>query len=224
VNTLIAERLAVTATLALLAVLIILIISFPLGIFLSQRPNFVINNLLIFGLSIPNYITGIILVWLFGIIFRLFAPGGFVPFAVNPLASLYALFWPALAVAIPNACTLTCILRDSITRELQKDYVRTAYSKGALSKYVLYRHVLKNAACPVLTMSGILLADILSGSIVVEQVFAIPGIGRLLIGGINARDFPVVISIVLYSTLVVVTVHFAAELFIRFLDPRTRVA
>jgi ABC-type dipeptide/oligopeptide/nickel transport system permease component len=209
--------------LALLAVLIILAISFPLGIALSQKPNFFLNNMLIFGLSVPNYITGIILVWLFGIVFRFFAPGGFVPFSVNPFASLYALFWPALAVAIPNACTMTKFLRDSIIRELQKDYVRTAYSKGALPKYVLYRHVLKNAACPVLTMSGILLADILSGSIVVEQVFAIPGIGRLLIGGINARDFPVVISIVLYSTLVVVTVHFAAELCITFLDPRTRV-
>jgi ABC-type dipeptide/oligopeptide/nickel transport system permease component len=205
-----------------LAVVIIAAISLPLGIALSQRQNFFLNNLLIFGLSVPGYITGIILVWLFGVVFRFFAPGGFVPFSVNPFASLYALFWPALAIAIPKACTMTKFLRDSIIRELQKDYVRTAYSKGALPKQVLYRHVLKNAACPVLTMSGVLLADILSGAIVTEQVFAIPGIGRLLIGGINARDFPVVISIVLYSSLVVVTVHFAAELLIRFLDPRTR--
>jgi peptide/nickel transport system permease protein len=224
VKELILDRLAVTSTLALLAIVLILGVSIPLGILLSFYRNTafdaVVSNALIAGLSVPNYLAGIVLIWLFGIVLHLFTPGGFVPFRTDAFAYFQSLLFPAIAVAIPNTCMMTKFIRTSINAELQKDYVRTAESKGATRGYILRVHVLKNAAVPVLTMFGILLAEVLSGSIILEQVFTIPGIGRLLIGGINARDFPLVMTIVLYTAFIVVTVNFAAELLVRVNDPR----
>ncbi|MDR3312118.1 MAG: ABC transporter permease [Spirochaetaceae bacterium] len=226
VRTLIFHRLSVTATLAAMAAFLVILVSLPLAIFLVRSRNRavrgIIDNTLLVGLSVPNYITGILFIWVFGILLRFFAPGNFVPFAKSPALYFRAVAFPAIAVAVPNICMLTRFLAGSIRTELEKDYVRTARSKGGTSGYILYRHVLKNAALPAVTLSGILLADILSGSIILEQVFAVPGIGRLLISGINGRDFPVVITIVLYTSFVVVVVNFIAESLTRRLDARTK--
>jgi ABC-type dipeptide/oligopeptide/nickel transport system permease component len=225
VRSLILQRLSVTATLSLMAAFLVAAVSIPLAIFAVRSPRALVktlvNNTLILGLSVPSYIPGILFIWIFGIVLRLFSPGAFVPFAQSPALYFRSLLFPAIAVAIPNVCMLTRFLVSSIDAELGKDYVRTARSKGAAASHILYGHVLKNAAVPAITLSGILLADILSGSIILEQVFGIPGIGRLLIAGISARDFPVVITVVLYSAFVVVAVNFAAERITARLDPRS---
>ena len=114
-------------------------------------------------------------------------------------------------------------LRNSVISELKKDYVRTAYSKGNDENRVLYKHVLKNALIPVVTFVAMVIAEILAGSIVVEQVFSVPGIGRLLVSSISNRDYPVVQALVLYITSVVVILNFVVDVLYELLDPRVRV-
>ena len=114
-------------------------------------------------------------------------------------------------------------LRNSVISELKKDYVRTAYSKGNDENHVLYKHVLKNALIPVVTFIAMVIAEILAGSIVVEQVFSVPGIGRLLVSSISNRDYPVVQALVLYITAVVVILNFIVDVLYELLDPRVRV-
>jgi peptide/nickel transport system permease protein len=226
VKDLILERLTVTFTLTFMAMVLSLLISVPLGwwaaLHQNKLPDILVNIGVIAGLSIPNFLAGIGLIWLFGIVFRLFTPGGFVTFSADPALYFRFLLFPAIAVAIPNTCMMTKFIRASVEEEMRKDYVRTAFSKGGGKLYVLRVHVLKNAAIPVLTVFGMLLAETLSGSIILEQVFTIPGLGRLLVGGINARDFPLVMTLTLYIAFVVAGVNFAAELLARQSDPRIR--
>jgi ABC-type dipeptide/oligopeptide/nickel transport system permease component len=226
INRLLGDRLIVTSSIALLASVFMLLVSVPLGFLAAYKKNTwidaLVNNVSILGLSIPNYLTGILLIWLCGITFRLFTPGQFVHYSVSAIRYWQSLFFPALAVAIPNSAMLTKFIRNSVWDEMHEEYTNTAKSKGASRLRILFFHVAQNAATPVLTVAGILIAEILSGSIVIEQVFAIPGLGRLLIGGINARDFPIVITVTVYIAFIVVIVNFIFELLSRLCDPRTR--
>jgi ABC-type dipeptide/oligopeptide/nickel transport system permease component len=225
VTSLIGSRLAVTSTIALIASLLVLVISVPLGFFAAHKKNTwidaLISNGTVAALSVPNYLTGILIIWICGVTLRLFVPGQFVHYSENFFLYLRSLFFPALAVAVPAGAMLTKFIRASVWQEMHKDYTSTAKSKGASRARILIFHIAQNAAPPVLTLLGILVADILSGSIVIEQVFAIPGIGRLLIGSINARDFPVVITITMYTAFIVVIVNFVFEILSRLSDPRT---
>ena len=224
VSRLLSSRLAVTSSIALLAVVIMLAISVPLGFLAAYKKNTwidaLINNCAVIGLSVPNYITGILIIWLFGITLRVFTPGQFVHYSVSVPRYWQSLFFPALAVAVPNSAMLTKFICASLWSEMHAEYAVTAKSKGALPLRILFVHIAQNAAAPVLTLLGILIADILSGSIVVEQVFALPGLGRLLIGGISARDFPVVMTITVYIAFIVVIVNFMFEFLSRLSDPR----
>jgi ABC-type dipeptide/oligopeptide/nickel transport system permease component len=223
---LLASRLAVTASLALLAVALMLVISIPLGFLAAYKKNSwqgaLVQNAAVIGLSVPNYLTGILFIWFFGITLRLFTPGEFVHYRVSVPLYWQSLFFPALAVAVPNSAMLTKFISSSLWNERDKEYALTAKSKGASEGRILAFHLARNAASPVLTLLGILSADILSGSIVIEQVFALPGLGRLLIGSIGARDFPVVSTITLYIAFIVVIVNFMFELLARLSDPRVK--
>lgn len=132
------------------------------------------------------------------------------------------LFFPALAIALPKIAMVVKFLRNSVISEMNKDYVRTAFSKGNTRTGVLYSHILKNALIPVITFFALVIAEILAGSIIVEQVFSVPGIGRLLISSISNRDYPVVQAIVLYITAVVVIINFIVDVLYQFLDPRVK--
>ena len=132
------------------------------------------------------------------------------------------LVFPAIAVALPKIAMVVKFLRNSILSEVNKDYVRTAYSKGNKERRVLYKHVLRNAMIPVVTFLAMVIADILAGSIVVEQVFSVPGMGRLLITSISGRDYPVVQAIVTYITAMVVTINFIVDVLYQFIDPRVK--
>lgn len=226
VSSLLADRLPVTVLLAVIALVIILVFSIPLGIasarFSGKWMDILTNQLTQIIMAIPPFFLGMILTYVFGLVLHLFQPGKF----INPSEDLWEsakyLFFPALAVALPKIAMVVKFLRNSVLSELNEDYVRTAYSKGNSENRVLYVHVLKNAMIPVITFIAMVIAEILAGSIIVEQVFSVPGIGRLLISSISNRDYPVVQAIILYVTTVVVVINFAVDLLYRFLDPRVK--
>lgn len=132
------------------------------------------------------------------------------------------LIFPAFAIALPKAAMCAKYLKTSIMKESKLDYVRTAYSRGNSTMQVLYKHVLKNAIIPVITFLGMTLADMVAGSLVVEQVFSIPGFGRLLISSIANRDYPVVQSIIAIIAIIVVLINFLVDILYRVVDPRIR--
>ena len=158
--------------------------------------------------------------FLFGIVFKWFVPGGYVSYRESLSGFLGYLLFPALSIALPKIAMTARFLRNSMLTQMQADYVRTAYSKGCTRKRVMYGHVLRNALMPVVTFLGMIIAEIVAGSIVVEQVFGLPGIGRLLISSINNRDFPVVEILILYITFVVIFVYFLVDILYRVIDPR----
>lgn len=228
VKGLLADRLLVTILLAIEAFLIILICAIPLGIlsarFFGGWIDAVINQVSQFVMAVPAFFLGILLTYIFGLILKMFQPGNFVSPFEDFSASVTYLFYPALAVALPKIAMVVKYLRNSVISELNKDYVRTANSKGNTETAVLYGHVLKNAMIPVVTYLAMVISDILAGSIVVEQVFSVPGLGRLLITSISTRDYPVVQAIVLYVTAVVVVVNFIVDVLYQLVDPRVKIS
>jgi peptide/nickel transport system permease protein len=227
VRGLIAGRLPVTLFLALLSFVLTAVISIPLGVYSARKRGSIqdraIGATMMVFLSMPNFFLGIVFVWLFGLVLKLFTPGGYVDYSTDFTRFFGYIFFPALAIALPNAAVVVKFLRGSAIGELRSDYVRTARAKGASEDRVLYGHVLKNAMIPVIALFGMIVAEIFSGSIIIEQVFSIPGIGRLLISSITSRDFPMVETLVMYISLIVVLANFAVDIVIQLVDPRIKV-
>lgn len=224
VSRLIAGKLPVTLTLAGLSLLLIIIFSIPIGILWggtkSRALDGVLNVLSQFTMSVPSFFLGIIIIYVFGLIMRWFTPGGYVSYREDFWGYIRYMLFPAITVAVPKVAMTAKFLRNSIITQLKSDYVRTAYSKGARRFRVLFVHVLKNAMIPVVTFIGIIAAEIAAGSIVVEQVFGLPGIGRLLVSSISTRDYPVVQALMLYIVSAVVIVYFVVDILYRYIDPR----
>ncbi|MDR2741290.1 MAG: ABC transporter permease [Treponema sp.] len=221
------ERLPVTFSLAVLSLVFILLIGIPAALLPSGKENSpldrVTDTAATIMISFPGFFLGVLLIWIFGVILKLFVPGAYVSYRQDLGGFLACLIFPALAIALPNAAILVKFLRGSIFQQLRSDYVRTAYSKGNSRGRVLYRHALKNAAIPAVTLMGMITADVFSGSIVIEQVFTIPGIGRLLIASITSRDFSMAQVLVVYIAFVVVLANTLADIAIQIIDPRIRV-
>ncbi|MDR1100415.1 MAG: ABC transporter permease [Treponema sp.] len=224
---LIMDRLPVTCCLAGLSLALMLLLAFPAALLSVRREGGFLDRLINIGtainISFPGFFLAVLFIWIFGIILKLFSPGAYVGYAESPEGFFTYLLFPALAIAIPNAAILVKFLRASILQQLRLDYVRTAYSKGASSRRVLYRHALKNALIPALTFLGMILADIFSGSIIIEQVFTIPGIGRLLIASISSRDYPMIQTLVVYIAFIVVFANTLVDIAIQIIDPRIKV-
>lgn len=224
VSRLIAGKLPVTLTLAGLSLLLIIIFSIPIGILWGgtkcRAVDGVLNVLSQFTMSVPSFFLGIIIIYLFGLVMKWFTPGGYISYREDFLGYIRYMLFPAVTVALPKTAMTAKFLRNSIITQLKSDYVRTAYSKGAQRKRVLFVHVLKNAMIPVVTFIGIIAAEIAAGSIVVEQVFGLPGIGRLLVSSISTRDYPVVQALMLYIVIAVVIVYFVVDILYRYIDPR----
>jgi peptide/nickel transport system permease protein/oligopeptide transport system permease protein len=223
---LIGERLPVTIWIALLSIVIILIISIPLGIVAAGKKGKLVDQIITFllhtSMAIPPFFLGIIITLLFGILLKWFTPGRYVGPKDNFIQFIRYIIFPAIAIAIPKIAMVVKFLRSSVIRQMKLDYVRTARSKGNQEKRILYKHVLKNAFIPVLTFIAMVIADVLAGSIIIEQVFGIPGLGRLLVTAISNRDFPVVQVIILYIAAVVVVINFIVDLLYQCIDPRVR--
>ena len=226
VASLLTSRLAVTVLLAAMSFLLILIVSIPLGIlsarFSGKFPDAAINIITQITMAIPSFFLGIILTYIFGLVLKWFQPGKFVQLDESFSGCVRYLIFPAIAVALPKIAMVVKFLRNSVLSEMGQDYVRTAYSRGNNDRAVLYRHVLMNAFIPVVTFMALIIAEILAGSIIVEQVFSVPGVGRLLITAISDRDYPVVQAIVTYVTALVVIINFLVDVVYQLIDPRVR--
>ena len=226
VGELLSDRLPVTVMLAVISLLMILICSVPLGLLCARGAGGVldhaVNQILQTVMAVPSFFLGILLTYAFGLVLHWFQPGQFVEPSESFFGAASYLVFPALAVALPKIAMVVKFLRNAVLSELSKDYVRTAKSRGNSSRRILYVHVLKNAMIPVITFTAMVVAEILAGSIIVEQVFSVPGVGRLLISSIFNRDYPVVQAIVMYITLVVVAVNFLVDFMYQLLDPRVR--
>lgn len=226
VSELLNERLTVTLLLAAISFLIILLISIPLGILSARKEgtwvDTFINIFTQITMAVPAFFLGMILTYIFGLILKFFQPGKFVMPQENLAQCLAYLIFPAIAIAIPKIAMVVKFLRNSVLSEVKKDYVRTAYSKGNRTKKVLYIHVFRNAMIPVITFIAMVAAEILAGSIVVEQVFGVTGMGRLLVTAITHRDYPIVQAVVLYITVLVIVINFIVDILYQFVDPRVR--
>lgn len=226
VSALIAQKLPITFALTLLSFLIMLVCAIPLGIYTAKHEGGMLDRIIMVVnqviMAIPPFFSGIMITYLFGLILKWFQPGSFVSYTVSVGRFFHYLLFPAVAIALPKAAMTVKLLRSSLLQEAKKDYVRTAYSKGNRTNGVLYRHVLKNAMIPVITFLAMTFTDMIAGSVIMEQVFSVAGMGRLLISSISSRDYPVVEAIIVLLALIVVLANFAADLLCRVLDPRIR--
>ena len=224
---LLGSRVAVTAALAGMSFVLIVAISLPLGILCARYEGGVVDRVVTvldqITMSIPNFLLGFVLTYVFSLVLHWFTVGSFSSAAEQGVgAYLGYLFFPALAIALPKAAMTVKMLRGSILGEMREDYIRTAYSKGNSKGAVLWRFALRNAMIPTITFLAMTIADIVAGSIVVEQVFAVSGVGQMLVSSISNRDYPVVQAIVAFIAVVVVVCNFAADLLYRVMDPRLR--
>jgi ABC-type dipeptide/oligopeptide/nickel transport system permease component/ABC-type transport system substrate-binding protein len=226
VGELIAERLQVSAPLALMAMILSLLIALPVGVLAaSRRGTFVdtaLNGLMQVGVALPNFWIGLLLILVFSTQLHWFAAGGFVGWEAGFFPALKGLLLPAIALAAPQAAIIARVLRTSLLETMNQDYVRTARAKGLSWRQALWRHALRNAMIPVLTIIGLQLPFLLAGGIIIENVFSLPGIGRLVFQAITQRDLIVVQSVVIVLVFAVVTVTFLIDLAYLAVDPRLR--
>lgn len=226
VKDLLFDRLPVTMSLAGLALVIVLLVSLPLGMFAARRQNKLsdmsLSTVTQVGMAIPSFWLGMILILYIGLQFSFFKISGYIPWSQSVAGALSTLVLPALTIAIPQIAVNFRYVRTSILEQVQLDYVRTIRSKGMSEQNVMYKHVLKNSMIPILTVFGLMMAEVVAGTIIVEQVFSLPGIGQLLITAISNRDFPLVQGIVMYITVAVVMINFMVDILYSVLDPRIR--
>ena len=224
VSELILSSLAVTGPLALLAMVFAVVLSIPLGIYAARHQNRPGDVTVMFftqlGLATPEFWLGILLILLLSVQWGFFSAGGFPGWAADFWGSLKALLLPAFALGVIRASILARITRSSMLEVLREDYIRTARAKGLKETTVIYVHALKNAMIPVLTILGLQLGQLLAGAIIIENVYSLPGMGRLVFHAIGQRDLPVVRDIVLVMAAAVVVVNFVVDLCYAGLDPR----
>lgn len=224
VTQMIGEKVPVTLALTMISFLMMVVISIPLGIYSAKHEGGAVDRFIYMTnqviMAIPPFFSGILITLVFGLILKWFIPGGYVSYKVNIVGFLGYLFFPSLAIALPKAAMAVKLLRTSVVSEAKLDYVRTAYSRGNKTKDVLYKHVLKNALIPVVTFLGMTLADMIAGSIIIEQVFNIPGLGRILLTSISNRDYPVVQAIIVIIAFLVIFINFLVDLIYKIIDPR----
>lgn len=219
------DRMQVSLPLAVMALTLAAAIAFPAGLFAASRRgrpgDVTVMGATQLGIALPNFWFAMLLVLVFAIKLRWFPAGGF-PGWSQPLASLKSLLLPALALALPQAAILARVLRSALIETQQQDYIRTARAKGLSAGQVLRRHALRNAMVSVLTIIGLQFSFLLAGAIIIENVFFLPGLGRLIFQAINQRDLIVVQSSVLVLVAAVIAVTFLVDLAYAAVDPRLR--
>jgi peptide/nickel transport system permease protein len=223
---LVAERLVVSLPLAVLALTLAAALGIPMGVLAAARrgrpADTGIMALSQLGVAIPNFWFAILLILLFAVQLRWLPAGGFAGWEQGPWLGLRSLLLPAVALALPQAAILARVTRSAVLECLGEDYVRTARAKGLPPSVALWRHAVPNALIPVVTILGLQFSFLLAGTIIVEQVFYLPGIGRLIFQAIAQRDLIVVESLVVLLAFTVVLVNFLVDLAYAWLDPRLR--
>jgi len=224
---LVTERLVVSLPLAIIALFLSTAIAIPVGIFAAARRgkagDAVSMGAAQLGVAIPNFWFALLLIYVFAVWLRLVPAGGFPGWGAGFLPALKALILPAVALALPQAAILARVTRSALLEVLGEDYIRTARAKGMPRRRVLWRHALRNAMIPVLTILGLQFAFLLAGTIIIENVFYLPGLGRLVFQAITQRDLIVVESVVMLLVAAVIVVNFLVDLSYALVDPRLRI-
>jgi peptide/nickel transport system permease protein len=215
-----------TLELTFLALVLGAVLAVPIGCLMAQTrgrgADVAMRIGAIAGLTIPSFWLGIVLILILAQVAPSFASLGHVPFREDPLGNLQRMTLPAIALALPILANLSRLVRSAMLDALSQDYIRTARAKGASERLVVYKHALRNALIPFVTSVGIMTGYLLGGAIVVEQVFAIPGLGRLILGAIAERNYPVIQATILVVTFGFVLVNFLVDLLYAVIDPRVR--
>ncbi|MBP7003688.1 ABC transporter permease [Amaricoccus sp.] len=222
----VADRLQVSLPLAVYALALSTAIAFPVGIWAASRRGTAVDAGVMgatqLGVAVPNFWFAMLLVLVFAVNLRWFSAGGFPGWGAGVGPALKALTLPAIALALPQASILARVMRSSLLDTLGEDFVRTARAKGLTRGQALRRHALRNALIPVLTIVGLQFSFLLAGAIIIENVFFLPGLGRLVFQAISARDLVVVESVVMLLVFAVIVVNFAVDLAYAAVDPRLR--
>ena len=218
------ERLAVTVPLTLLAMVLSMAIGLPLGIFAARMrgkaPDTGIMLLAQTGVAVPNFWFGMLLTLLFAVTLRWLPPGGFTPWDENPVAALRGLILPSLALALPQASILARVMRTALVDVQGQDFIRTARAKGMTMGEAVWRHGVRNALLPVLTILGLQFAFLVAGTIIVENVFYLPGLGRLIFTAISERDLILVRGAAMILIVAVTATMLVVDLAYALVDPR----
>lgn len=222
------ERLPVTIQLGLSSLILSWIIAIPAGVIAAKNQNRFLdvaaNFVGLIGLSIPNIWLAFVLILVFAVNLGWVPPSGYVPFAEDPIASMRSLALPVVTLGTSAAAGLMRLTRSSLLEVLGQDYMRTARAKGLRDRAILWRHGMQNAMIPIVTVIGLELGGLLGGAFIMEQVFALPGMGKLAVDAIFARDYPIVQGVLLLSTFCYLMANFAVDMIYGVLDPRIRLA
>ena len=227
VTTLVKQRIEPTITIAILGEGLAVLLGVPAGVLAAWRSNTLVDRTImifaVLGLALPSFWLGFNLIWLFAIKAQWLPAVGFVPFSEGDLVGwARSLVLPCVTIGAIIAALIARMTRSSMLEVLREDYVRTARAKGLAENVVLIRHALRNAALPIVTIIGLGFAGLLSGLVITEQVFAIPGIGRLLVDGVVKRDFPVIQGVILITAGMYVLLNLLVDLTYGYFDPRVR--
>jgi peptide/nickel transport system permease protein len=223
---LVLERLALTVPLAVMAMALTTVLALVVGVYAASRHNRLgdvgLMGLTQIGIAVPNFWFAILLILLFSVHLQWFSAGGFPGWDEGVADALKALLLPALSLAVVQAAILARITRSAVLEVLREDFVRTARAKGLSQRATLWRHVLRNAMIPVVTVMGLQFANLLAGTIVVENVFYLPGLGRLIFQSISNRDLIVVRNCVMLLATMVIIVNFVVDVLYAVIDPRVK--
>jgi peptide/nickel transport system permease protein len=226
VTAIIGERLPVTMELATLSLLVSVLVAIPAGIIAARRRNSVqdlqATGLSVTGVSIPNFWLALLLILLFSVFLGWLPPSGFVPLSADPRAHFVHLILPVLTLSAALMARTMRLTRSSMLEVLRQEYVTTARAKGLRESVVVRRHALKNALIPVVVVIGLQFGALLGGTLIIEQLFAIPGIGKAAVDAVFGKDFPVVQGIVLLAVVVRIATNIIADIIAASLDPRIR--
>lgn len=218
------ERLPVTLSLAFFALVIAIALGLVFGILAASGHNTWIDQstmtVALLGLSLPDFWFGLVLIFFFAVELGWFPTGGYVLFSEDPVGWLRSMTLPAMTLALTQMGVIARMVRSSMLEEQGQDYVRTARAKGLPRRMVVMKHTLRNALIPVVTLIGILTGLLLGGAVVIEVVYSLPGVGRLIVGAIQNRDYPIVQGGLLMTAAVFVFVNIAVDILYTFIDPR----
>ncbi|MEK7873550.1 MAG: ABC transporter permease [Chloroflexota bacterium] len=222
----IAARVPPTVELAILSIIISMVIALPIGIISAARQDtwmdYIFRVVSVGGLSMPIFWTGTLVVLFLVLLFRWMPPLTYTSIVLDPTQNLSQFIWPSMVMGYYLSAVVSRMTRSQMLEVLRQDYVRTAWAKGLSEKLVLYRHALKNAILPVITLSGVQFGQLMGGTVLLETIFVLPGMGSHLVSSILVRDYPVVQTIILLIALVFVLLNLLVDIVYAWLDPRIR--
>ena len=218
------NRLRVTGELTILAAIISWIIAIPLGILAAVKRNSWVDRFVrvfsLLGVSVPGFALSILLILVLSLCFDYFSPLGYVSFFEDPLKNLEIMILPAMVLGVTISGSVMRMTRSSVLEVLRQDFIKTVRAKGASERVAIFKHALRNALIPIITLIGMQIGSLLGGAVIVEQIFSLPGLGQLTLTGINQRDYPVVQGCVLVIAFIYVMVNLITDILYAYIDPR----